>query len=101
MEKLSSLWLRFMPTLVSPATSIFNDPPTCHPVEARPGTSAVTLPNRRNPRARVSTASGWRSGGRSKSDGDLAEFPVRSEDQELDLVSDRVLRDDVGELLRR
>src|SRR5580658_6178804 len=32
-EKLSSLWLRFMPTLVSPATSIFRDPPTFHLVE--------------------------------------------------------------------
>src|SRR5258708_6423324 len=82
-EKLSSLCVRFMPTFVSPATSMRSSPPT-------------TWDRRKDART-VSTAS-LRC--RTKHHGELAKF-VAAEHEELHRIARGVLAHDVGELLPR
>src|SRR5438552_3985639 len=110
MEKLSSLWFRFMPTFVSPATSIFK--PTvpkwsqqtgrCVNAALRPRVRIVDtrqgpLADTRNPQptARLREASGRCA----KGDRRLVKL-VAAQDEELHGFPGRVLREEIGQFFR-
>src|SRR5580693_3914346 len=95
-----------MPTFVSPATSTLSGPPTWSPGLKRGGHVAPRAIESSqfkgrgvNGPATNERRRGRVSGRRAQGDGDLAEFVVGSEDEELHFVADRVLGDDVGELV--
>src|SRR5579863_3725053 len=93
MEKLSSLWVRFMPTLVSPATSMRSNPPTT--VDRRKDARMVST-RRCSP-----VGSGWwRLGRRGEQiDRDLSKCPG-AEHEQLHRVADRMPGDCRGQTLR-